>query len=158
MASLYEINQAIMDCMVENTDMETGEILNTAQLDSLQMELDSKLEGIGCWIKNLEAEAAAYKAEKDAFAARQKAAENKAASLKKYMADFLRGCPFETLRVKVSFRKSESLEVSESAVIPEEYLRYKDPEVDKTELKKAVKAGLVLDGVQLVQKQNISIK
>ena len=59
MASLYEINQAIMDCM----DMETGEILDVQQLDALQMQLEDKLEGIGCWIKNLEAEAAAYKAE-----------------------------------------------------------------------------------------------
>ena len=63
MASLYEINQAIIDCMVENTDMETGEILDVQQLDALQMQLEDKLEGIGCWIKNLEAEAAAYKAE-----------------------------------------------------------------------------------------------
>ena len=154
MASLYEINQAIMDCM----DMETGEILDVHQLDALQMQLEDKLEGIGCWIKNLEAEAAAYKAEKDAFAARQKAAENKAASLKNYLAGYLQGCPFETLRVKIAFRKSESLEVAEGAVVPEEFLRYKDPEVDKAELKKAIKAGLVLDGVQLIQKQNIQIK
>ena len=153
MASLYEINQAIMDCM----DMETGEILDVQQLDALQMQLEDKLEGIGCWIKNLEAEAAAYKAEKDAFAARQKAAENKAASLKNYLAGYLQGCPFETLRVKISFRKSESLEVSETAVVPMEYLKT-TVDVDKAELKKAVKAGLVLDGVQLVQKQNIQIK
>ena len=153
MASLYEINQAIMDCM----DMETGEILDVHQLDALQMQLEDKLEGIGCWIKNLEAEAAAYKAEKDAFAAREKAAKNKAASLKNYLASYLQGCPFETLRVKISFRKSESLEVSESAVVPEEYLKH-TVEVDIAELKKAVKAGLVLDGVQLIQKQNIQIK
>ena len=153
MASLYEINQAIMDCM----DMETGEILDVHQLDALQMQLEDKLEGIGCWIKNLEAEAAAYKAEKDAFAARQKTAENKAASLKNYLAGYLQGCPFETLRVKISFRKSESLEISETAVVPMEYLKY-TVEVNKAELKGAVKAGLVLDGVQLVQKQNIQIK
>ena len=153
MASLYEINQAIMDCM----DMETGEILDVQQLDALQMQLEDKLEGIGCWIKNLEAEAAAYKAEKDAFAARQKAAENKAASLKNYLSGYLQGCPFETLRVKISFRKSESLEVSETAVVPMEYLKH-TVDVDKAELKKAVKAGLVLDGVQLIQKQNIQIK
>lgn len=151
--NLYQINQEIMDCI----DMETGEILDTAKLDGLQLELEDKLEGIGCWIKNLEAEAAAYKAEKDAFAARQKTAENKAASLKKYLSDYLRGCPFETLRVKISFRKSESLEVSESAVVPEEYLKH-TVEVNKADLKKAVKSGLVLDGVQLVQKQNIQIK
>lgn len=153
MASLYQINQEIMDCV----DMETGEILDTAKLDSLQLALEDKLEGIGCFIKNLEAEAAAYKTEKDAFAARQKTAENKAASLKKYLSDYLRGCPFETLRVKISFRKSESLEVSESAVVPEEYLKH-TVEVNKAELKAAVKSGLVLDGVQLVQKQNIQIK
>ena len=153
MASLYEINQAIMDCM----DMETGEILDVHQLDALQMQLEDKLEGIGCWIKNLEAEAAAYKAEKDSFAAREKAAKNKAASLKNYLAGYLQGCPFETLRVKISFRKSETLEVSESAAVPEEYLKH-TVDVDIAELKKAVKAGLVLDGVQLIQKQNIQIK
>ena len=151
--NLYQINQEILDCV----DMETGEIVDTAKLDILQLELEDKLEGIGCWIKNLEAEAAAYKAEKDAFAARQKTAENKAASLKNYLAGYLRGCPFETLRVKISFRKSESLEVSESAVVPEEYLKH-TVDVNISELKKAVKAGLVLDGVQLVQKQNIQIK
>lgn len=151
--NLYQINQEIMDCI----DMETGEILDTSKLDGLQMELEDKLEGIGCWIKNLEAEAAAYKAEKDAFAARQKTAENKAASLKNYLAGYLRGCPFETLRVKISFRKSESLEVSESAVVPEEYLKH-TVEVNKADLKAAVKSGLVLDGVQLVQKQNIQIR
>jgi hypothetical protein len=152
--NLYEINHEIMSCW----DEETGEILDVQKFDAMQMALEDKLEGIGCYIKNLEAEAAALKTEEQAFATRRKRAENKVASLKNYLAGYLQGCPFETLRVKVSFRKSESLEVSESAVIPEEYLRYKDPEVDKAELKKAVKAGLVLDGVQLVQKQNISIK
>ena len=154
MASLYEINQEILACI----DAETGEVFDSHKFDELNMALTDKLEGISCWVKNLEAEAAALKAEEQAFAARRKSAENKAASLKNYLAGYLQGCPFETLRVKVSFRKSESLGISDTAVIPEEFLRYKDPEVNKTELKKAVKAGLVLDGVQLVQKQNIQIK
>ena len=152
--NLYEIHHEIMSCWDETT----GEILDVQKFDSMQMALEDKLEAIGCYVKNLEAEAAALKTEEQAFAARRKRAENKAASLKNYLAGYLQGCPFETLRVKVSFRKSESLEVSEGAAIPEEFLRYKDPEVDKAELKKAVKAGLVLEGVQLIQKQNISIK
>ena len=151
--NLYEIDQAIMDAI----DPETGEIIDEA-FDSLVMTRNQKLENIGLYIKNLEADAAAFKAEKEAFAERQKAAENKAASLKRYLSDFLAGQKFETLRVKVSFRKSESLEVSEEAKIPEEFLRYKEPEINKADLKKAVKAGLVLEGVQLVEKQNISIK
>ena len=151
--NLYEINQEIMSCW----DEETGEILDVQRFDALQLALEDKLEGIGCYIKNLEAEAAALKAEEQAFAARRKRAENKAASLKNYLSGYLQGCPFETLRVKVSFRKSESLEVSESAVIPEEYLKY-SVDVNKADLKAAVKAGLVLDGVQLVQRNNIQIK
>ena len=151
--NLYEIDQAIMDAI----DPETGEIIDEA-FDSLVMTRNQKLENIGLYIKNLEADAAAFKAEKESFADRQKAAENKAASLKRYLSDFLAGQKFETLRVKVSFRKSESLEVSEEAKIPEEFLRYKEPEINKADLKKAVKAGLVLEGVQLVEKQNISIK
>ena len=151
--NLYEIDQAIMDAI----DPETGEIIDEA-FDSLVMTRNQKLENIGLYIKNLEADAAAFKAEKDSLADRQKTAENQAASLKRYLSDFLAGQKFETLRVKVSFRKSESLEVSEEAKIPEEFLRYKEPEINKADLKKAVKAGLVLDGVQLVEKQNISIK
>ncbi len=153
MASLYEINQEILACI----DEETGEVFDSHRFDELNMALTDKLEGISCWVKNLEAEAAALKAEEQAFAARRKSAENKAASLKNYLAGYLQGCPFETLRVKISFRKSESLEVSETAVVPEEYLKH-TVEVNKADLKKAVKSGLVLDGVQLVQKQNISIK
>ena len=152
--NLYQINQEIMECW----DEETGEILDVQRFDALQLALEDKLEGIGCYVKNLEAEAAALEAEEQAFAARRKRAENKAASLKNYLAGYLQGCPFETLRVKVSFRKSESLDISDTAVIPEEYLRYKEPEVNKAELKAAVKSGLVLDGVQLVQKQNIQIR
>ena len=71
MASLYEIDNAIMECI----DPETGEIIDAERLTALQMERDKKIEGVACWVKNLDADAAAYKAEKDAFAARQAKAE-----------------------------------------------------------------------------------
>lgn len=151
---LYEIDEAILECV----DMETGEVIDPDRLEELELTRDAKVENICLWIKNLAAEAAALKAEKDAFAHRQKVAENKVESLKRYLSGYLDGTKFETTKVKVSFTKSESLEISEGAVIPEEYLRYKEPEVNKTDLKKAVKAGLVLNGVQLVKKNNIQIK
>ena len=65
---LYEIDQAIMDCI----DMETGEIVNEELLNDLQMERDAKIENVALWIKELKAEAEALKAEKLAFAERQK--------------------------------------------------------------------------------------
>ena len=151
---LYEIDNAILGCV----DVETGEIFDIDKFEELSMERDAKIENICLWIKNLKAEAEALKAEKDAFAERQKKAENKMESLKKYISSYLEGAKFETAKVKVSFRKSETLEISEDANIPDEFLKFKEPEVNKTELKKALKAGQHFEGVVLVQNQNIQIK
>ena len=152
--NLYEIDNAILDCV----DMETGEILDVEKLEALSMARDEKIENICLWIKNLKADAEALKEEKMAFAQRQKAAENKMESLKKYLTSYLAGAKFKTAKVQVSFRKSESIEISEGAQVPEEFLKYKEPEVDKTGLKKAIKEGQTFEGVQIVENQNIQIK
>ena len=152
--NLFEIDSAILDCC----DMETGEIFDEVKFEELALERDVKIENICLWIKNLKAEAEALKAEKDVFAQRQKATENKMESLKKYISTYLDGAAFKTSKVAVSFRKSESVELEEGANIPDEYLRFKEPEVNKTELKKALKDGKHIDGVCLVEKQNIQIK
>ena len=58
--TLYEIDKAIMECV----DLETGEIIDTEQLDKLTMEREAKLENVACWIKELKVEAEALKAGK----------------------------------------------------------------------------------------------
>lgn len=152
--NLYEIDERILDCV----DVETGEIFDIDKFEELSIEREVKIENICLWIKNLTAEAEAIKAEKLNLEARQKAKTNKIDSLKKYISTYLEGSKFETSRVKVSFRKSESLEYEDIYKIPEEYLKYKEPEVNKTELKNALKKGLKVEGVSIVEKQNIQIK
>ena len=154
MASLYQIEEAIMDCV----DTETGEIIDLERLDQLQIDRDAKIENIALFIKNLLSDAAGIKAEKDNLAQRQKAAENKANNLKKYLAGYLAGQKFSTSRVAISFRKSESVNVQELEALPKEYLKYKDPEPDKTAIKAALKAGKEVPGAEIVQSQNIQIK
>lgn len=151
---LYEINNEILNCV----DAETGEIFDVDRFEELELERDAKIENICLWIKNLKAEAEALKAEKDVFAARQKAAENRMESLKRYISGYLDGAKFESAKVKVSYRKSESIEIEDVHKLPEEYLRYKEPEADKTALKAALKAGVQIDGVGIVVNQNIQIK
>ena len=152
--NLYEIDSAILDCV----DVETGEIFDEDKFNELSIERDVKVENICLWIKNLKAEAEALKAEKDAFAKRQKSVENKMESLKKYIEGYLAGSSFETSKVKVSWRKSESVDYDDIYKIPEEFIKYKEPEVNKTELKKALKEGKEFEGVYLVEKQNIQIR
>lgn len=152
--NLYEIDAEILGCV----DAETGEIFDIDKFEELELTRDAKIESICLWIKNLKAEAEALKAEKDAFASRQKATENKMESLKRYISGYLDGTPFKNAKVQVSFRKSEAVEIMEGAIIPDAYLRFKEPEVNKTELKIALKDGIVIDGVSIVENQNIQIK
>ena len=160
--TLYEINQAILDTI----DPETGEIVDVDKLSELQMEREQKLEGVALWIKNLNAEAEAYKAEKEAFAEREKAAKNKAESLKKWLAYALNGQKMSTQKVAISFRKSESVEIEdEERVITyaqkngrDDLLSYKAPTVNKSAIKAVIKTGKEIPGAVLVEKQNIQIR
>lgn len=155
MASLYQINQAIMACV----DAETGEIIDAEALDALLMQKDEKLEGIACWIKNLQSDALAYKAEKDAFAARQKAAENKVESLKRYLAEALQGQKFSTAKCAVSFRKSEKVDIPDESIVPMAFMKEKITyEPDKTAIKAAIKAGQEISGCKLIESMNTQIK
>ena len=151
---LYEIDQAIMDCI----DMETGEIINEELLNDLQMERDEKIENVVLWIKELKAEAEALKAEKMAFAERQKVAENKMESLKKWLAYALNGEKFKTVRVSVTFRTTDKVEIADIYKLDENYLRYKEPEADKDAIKKAIKAGQEVAGATLVPNTSVIIK
>ena len=42
--------------------------------------------------------------------------------------------------------------------LPEDYIKYSDPTVDKTALKKALKNGEEIEGARLVIRQNLQIK
>lgn len=157
--TLYEIDSEILRCI----DMETGEVIDTDKLNALQMERDAKVENVACWIKELKAEAEAIKAEKQALAERQKAAENKAESLKKWLAYALDGQKFKTAKCSVSFRTTESVEVTEQGIESlmnghDDLLTYKAPEPNKTAIKQALKDGLSVAGVQLVQNTSTIIK
>ena len=156
---LYEIDNAILDCI----DLETGEVIDTERLDALHMERDAKIENVALWIKDLKAEAEAIKAEKMALAERQRVAENKAESLKKWLAYALDGQKFSTAKCAISFRKTEKVEISDVGMIRlmkehDELLTYKDPEPNKTAIKQALKDGLTVQGVQLVQNISTIIK
>lgn len=161
MASLYEIDQAILDCI----DFETGEIVDQEKLNELQMARDEKIEKVALWYKNLLADAEVFKAEKQAFEERQKVATNKAESLKKWLTNALNGSKFSTARVAVSFRKSEQVEVDEAAFMDyaqkcnrDDLLTFKEPTPNKTAIKAAIKGGQNVFGAALVEKNNIQIK
>ena len=158
--TIYEIDNEIMNCI----DMETGEVIDTEKLNDLQMERDEKIENVALWIKELKAETEAIKNEKQALAERQRVAENKAESLKNWLAYALNGEKFKTAKCSISYRNSESVEVTEEGLEAlmrehEDLLTYKAPEPNKKAIKDAIKNdGLTVEGIQLVQKTSTIIK
>ena len=157
--NLYEIEQEIMSCV----DMETGEIIDFEKLDALTLERDRKIENIALWVKNLEADAKAYKEEKDSFAQKQKSAESKAKSLKEYLSGYLAGTPYKSTKVNVSFRSSKAADVFDLDALMkyddcDSYLKYSDPTPDKTAIKNAINNGIELPGCRIVENSNIQIK
>jgi len=154
MAKLYEIIAEIENCI----NLETGEIEDFEKFEQLQIDKSAKIENIALWHKNLISDAEQYKAEKMAFAVKQKQAENKAESLKNYLDLILQGETFKTVKVNCTYRKSKSVEVSDVSKIPSDYLKFAEPTADKTAIKKAIESGEVIDGAELVEKANIQIK
>ena len=112
MAKLYEIEQAILDCV----DMETGEILDIEKLEDLQLERKEKIESVACWYKNLISDAKAIKEEREVLEQRQRALENKAKSIKDWLSYKLAGEKLTTPRVAISFRRSAMMSLSFSIV------------------------------------------
>ena len=161
---LFDIDERLAACVKLDesrvVDTESGEIIDLEAIAALEMERDKKIENLGCWYKNLLADAEALKAQKNAFAEREKAAKAKAESLKGFLGRYLNGKKFETAKVAMSFRKSEAVEFDAKCIgdVPEEVLKFKDPELDKVAVKKAIKAGETVPGCELVARQNLQIK
>ena len=155
MASLYQINQAILEAV----DPETGEIIDAEQLDALMMAREEKIEGVALWFKNLESDIEAYKAEKKAFEDRIAAAERRRDGLREWLTNALQGQKFSTSKCFVTFRSSKKVEITDENALSELFVRVKTVrEPDKKAIYNAFKAGIEVSGACLVENRSISIK
>ena len=159
---LYEIDAAILACI----DTETGEICDLERLEELQIERDKKLENVALYIKQLNAEAEALAAEEKALKERKQAKQAKAARYAEWLGQALEGKAFETARVRLSFLKSERVELEDELAVLEycekhdldQCVKYKFPDISKAEIGKLLKAGATIPGAVLTENQNLQIK
>ena len=163
MRALYDIDQDILACV----DPETGEILDTERLDALEMERDRKLEGVALWIKDLNAEAEAVKAEADKLTARKKSLDNRIYGLKQWLLTALDGGKLKTPRCNVYPTHSTKLAVADEGQLvsflqtleePERFIKFRDPELRKDEIKRALKDGYIIPGAALETTESVVIK
>ena len=163
--SLYAIDERLRECLdLLMVDDETGEIIQDSVFDDIQeltIERDQKLEGIGVYLKELDAEATALKEEITALKMRYDAKVRKRDSLKAFLSNYLLGNQinkFETSKVKLSFRKSEAVDADEARVPKKYFKKVIDYKLDRAGIKELLKAGKAVKGCQLIEKQNLQIK
>ena len=163
MRALYDIDQEILNCV----DTETGEILDAEKLDSLQMERETKLEGVALWIKDLNYEAQMVKEEADKLTARKRALDNRITSLKMWLLVALDGGKLKTPRCNVYPMHSQRVNVADEKELieflktmeePERFLKVHEPELRKDEIKKALKDGYEIPGAVLETTESVVIK
>lgn len=159
---LYEIDQALEEALNKTVvNEETGEV--TAEpdfelIEKLQMERDKKIENVCRFVKNAASEAKAIADEIKQFTARKKVLENQVDRAKSFLEFALAGEKFESPTVSVTYRTSKSIVVDDLGALPEEYLRYKEPEADKMAIKAALKAGETVPGAHEEETKSIQIK
>lgn len=162
--NLFQIEKAITDCVKldgrdDYVSLETGEILDAEALDNLKMEIPRKLENLGRWMLNLEAEEKAYADQEKRFKERKDAVKKKRESIKSYVGAYLNGKPYKCTDFEFKWRKTESVAFNGDIYkVPDDYLRYKEPELDKAKIKKALKDGIEIPGCSIEVKNSMSIK
>ena len=155
--TLFEINQQIINAIEFGCDPETGEIIDAAALDALEMAKEEKTENIILLIKDLTAENKAISEEEQALAKRRRAGENRVEWLKNYLMASLEGEKFKTPRCSASYRKTASVSIIDESAIPSEYIRTKT-EPNKMAIKDALKAGETIPGATLEDRVSLIIK
>lgn len=152
--TLYDIDARIAACF----DEETGEVLDCEALDALAMEREIKVGHIARAYRNLSAEADAIDAEIKRLRDKLASANRRANNCKAYLEHALGGEKFKDGVVTVSYRKSVAVVVEEGAQIPDEYLRHPAPEINRTALGAALKAGVAIQGARLEDRMNIQVR
>ena len=158
MASLFEYNRQLDELFARATD-EDGTIDEslTEELEALQMDRDEKLDNCIWFYKSRKAMAAALKDEKKAIERRQKTAEREADRMKDYLAFCLHGEKHESAAGKISYRKNQTVEVTDLDKLPDEFKRWK-AEPNKTALKDELIEGVIIEGAHLINGVSTIIK
>ena len=165
----YKIFEEQFDKYVEL--VEAGELPEDAVLDTLESlsgSVEDKVDNITCVYKQQMYEVAMIKAEIARLQERLKAKDNAAGRLKEYLqASMLQmGMnKLETPRNRLSFRKSEKVMIEDSEGFVRwaqeshpELLTFKQPEPNKTEIKRVIKGGQPIEGCRIESCVNIQIK
>lgn len=178
--TLFDIEQSMYNLLEYGVDDTTGEIVETeedfnALYESIQLDLLTKIDNTNSLTKIIDGEIDVIDKEIKRLQTEKKSRERKREWLINRVDDFVRrqftnefgdldGESLNKYKLslphsKISYRKSNKVDVIDLDKIPKEYIKKKiEVSADKTALSKVLKEGKEIDGCKLVTNYNISIK
>lgn len=164
MAKLYEIKNELNELllMADEQGLSLDDIKDT--IDGIEFEFEEKADSTAKMIRTLIADADAVKAEKDRLADREKALRNSADNLKKYLETMMLEVDKKKFKTKLfSFniqKNASSVKVEVEELLPKKYLIPQPDKVDKKQLLKDLKAGVIEanENMRLVQTESLRIR
>ena len=133
--------------------------------EAVDGELELKAESYAKVMKNLEGDLAGIKAEIDRLTAKKRAIENNIKNMKATLQSVMEvtgKTKFKTDLFSFGIQKNApSVVIDEQYIenIPEEYLKFREPEINKIAIKDAINNGVDLSGIaHLEQSQSLRIR
>lgn len=161
--SLYVIQQeyiSLAEQIIDNDGLLSEEMEAALQINKDQLE--NKSQCYGFIVRQLEGECDMIDNEIKRLEAMKKSRGKTVDRLKESVSKAMQLYEIdkiETPTIKISFRKSESIEIEEESLIDEKYMTVKTTKTpDKKAIKEAIKAGEIVLGVTLKENQNIQFK
>ena len=158
---LHEIDfnlRALWDKIAEQDGELTEEDIKA--LDELEIAKNDKIEGYGVIIRELESEiddcSNEMKRIKEIHDRKVKRQEWLKNTLKSFLLE--NGIDkYESLKVRLSFRKSQKVELAQDIVLPKEFIKVEE-KANVQAIKDYLKQGGVLEGAVLVENSNLQVK
>ena len=160
---LYEIPEEYRKVLEGvRVDEETGEILGTDALVEFAGDLNETIKNTGLYLFELDSEAQQIDAQIKRLKARKDGMKRRADTLKNLMLDAMTSSGLKKVSdplVTVYLRKSTATIVDEMDILPKDLLRVKvETSPDLIAIGKKLKAGEVVPGAHLEERQNVNIK
>lgn len=153
---LYDIAE-----IYENLENIDDDVAVATAMDVVDAALEEKLESTAKVIRNLEAEADGLEAEEKRLKARKMAVKNRIADIKGYVQGNLEAMGKDKVTsgiFKWSIQaNAPSVNIIDEDLIPDAYWKIERKPM-KTEIKKAIEAGELTEGVELVRTKSIRLR
>lgn len=165
MSSIYELTADYLQIleMMEDPELDPQTLADT--MEGVEGELEIKAENYARVMKNLEGDVAALKAEETRLSEKRKTIENNIKRMKQTLQSMMTitgKTKFKTELFSFGIQKnapSVIIDASDINNIPPDFLKFKDPEVDKTKIKEAIQGGADLSGIaHLEQTESLRIR